>query len=192
MRVMAALTIVLVGLTACGSDGDDTPTPTTASPSPGDGAPSQDLGTPADGAGRIVIGSLDVELSMKTCERDDAALPEGTAPAELVGIRATGVDEDGTPVLVDVRRFRTAGEVPTITDTVTVIEGPEDAPDSVLQAQRYEVAGVVSDARDPEADAPLLRLRAGAVTGEGMFAPPGAFADDEGLVEGRFVLGCER
>lgn len=191
MRVVVALTIALLGLSACGGDGDEEPASTTAA-RPADRVPAEPLGTPAEGTGRIVVGSLDVELSIETCERDDAAVPAGTAPAELVGIRATGSRDDGTSVLVDVRRFRTAGEVPTITDTVTVVEGPEEAPENVLQAQRYEVAGAVSDARDPQADDPLLRLGADAVTGSGVFAPPGAFADDEGLVTGRFAFACGR
>lgn len=185
--------MAVIALAACSGGETSAPsvpttTTTTVAPHPAADVP---LAPPERGAGRLVLGSsLDVTLEIETCVRDDAATPEGTAPAELVVVEAAGTRSDGVAVLVEVRRFRTAGELPTITDTVTVVEGDEAAPQRVLQAQRFEVGGQVTDARDPGADDPILRLRADSVSGEAVFGPPGAFAGDEGLVTGRFALGC--
>ena len=79
---------------------------------------------------------------------------------------------------------------PTITDTVRVVQGPADAPTSVLEAQRFEVDGLVTDPREPEASAPLLRITEAGIEATALFAVPGSFAEDGGLVEGAVSIAC--
>ena len=77
----------------------------------------------------MVLGtSLDVALDVETCTRDLGAQPDGEIPSEQVTVRATGERDDGVPVVLDLRRFRSQGAAATITDTVTVLEGTEAAP----------------------------------------------------------------
>lgn len=195
--VVAAL---LVGVIAagCSSSGDDDgvgassgatstepvvvvgPEPLTATVDP-----------PTDGMARVVMGAaLDVTLEVETCERDPGATPDGEVPAERITVVARGASADGTPVVLDMRRFVSQGAAPTITDTVTVLEGTEDSPERVLQAQRFEVGGTVTDLRDPDADDSLVRVTDAAVTATGVYAPPGGVAGDAGLVEGAVAVTC--
>ena len=196
MRMVLAVALALLtagctggsGDTDTDSDADDSPATTAAEPEP---AAVADLDPPADGRARLVIGSsLDLTLVVERCHRDLAAEPDGEVPSEQVTVVARGTGPDGEPVMVDVRRFRSQGASPTITDTVRVVEGPEDAPRRVLEAQRFEVDGLVTDPRDPAADDPLLRVTDREVHASGVFAPPGAFADDGGLVAGELAISC--
>ena len=49
---------------------------------------------------------------------------------------------------LSVRRYRSQGASPTITDTIRVTQGPVDTPTAVHEAQRFEVDGLVTDPRD--------------------------------------------
>jgi hypothetical protein len=150
-----------------------------------------ELDPPAAGRARVVLGSaLDVELAVQRCRVDLGALPEGEVPAERVSVVATGEATDGTSVTLELLRLASAGAAATITDTVRVTEGPADAPTRVLEAQRFEVRGVVTDPRDPEASGPLLTASGPTVEASGVFAPPGAFAADGGLVAGLVAVTC--
>lgn len=181
------------GMAACSSEdgGSTASTTTTAAAVAAEPLATTDLGSPVAGTARVVLGSsLDVTLEIAECRLDLDAQPAGQVPAELVGIEATGATADGTPVLLDVKRFRSAGAATTITDTVTVLEGTEESPVRVVVAQRFEVGGQVTDGRDPDADDPLLRVTQAAITATGVFAPPGAFAGDAGAVEGAVAIAC--
>ncbi|WP_436793593.1 hypothetical protein [Actinospongicola halichondriae] len=204
-RFAAGLAIALA-LTACGGadsgdgvdtssagpvvtgTGDVTPTP----PSTLGGVP--DIGA-AEGAALVFLpdasGGVDqIGLDVVSCANTPDADADGEVPAELLGVTATGIDADGTEVGLDVRRFRSQGASPTITDTITIVFGDPEAPDRVLVAQRFEVDGLVSDLRDPTADDPLLVVGPGGFEGRGLFGPPGGGVDAPELVEGVARATC--
>ena len=198
MRTVWAIAgvLVLAGCTAGSGNGSDGPASSTStSPDVSFEAPQpavvDDLGAPEPGRARAVLGSvLDVELTVEGCRIDLGAMPDGQVPAERIRVQAAGKRSDGTPVTLEVLRLASAGASPTITDTVRVTEGASDAPDRVLEAQRFEVGGLVTDPRDPEADEPLLVTSGPNVDASGVFAPPGAFAADGGLVAGLVSISC--
>lgn len=191
-RTVTALLVVVVSLGACGDDDDGSASSTTVA-----SAPIETVGTvapeaPPPGEARLVLGtSIDADLEITSCTVDLDAEPDGQVPATLVAVAASGTD-DGREVNLDLRRFRSAGASTTITDTITVAVGDPDAPEQALVAQRFEVDGVASDPRDPEADDPLVRVQSqsGLISARGVFAPPGAFAEDGGLVEGIVDANC--
>lgn len=184
-------------LAACGDDGtDDTATgadqtTTSVAAPPATLGPVIDIGTGPDAA-LVFLADVDgmIDLEITACSIDLDAEPEGQVPAELLGVSATGAMDDGTAVDLDVRRFRSVGASPTITDTVTIAFGDPEAPERVLVAQRFEVDGIVSDIRDPDADAPLLVVGPGGFEGRGLFAAPGADVEDGGAVEGVVRGSC--
>lgn len=191
MRAFVVTAALAVGLAACGDDAATTATTTTSAPSRVDALPTTDISEPGPGEAHVVLGtSLDITLVVETCTRDLGAQPDGQVPSEQVAIQASGARADGVPVLLDLKRFRSQGASPTITDTVTVLEGTEATPVRVLQAQRFEVDGQVTDPRDPEADDPLLRVTEQRIVARGLFAPPGSFAADGPLVEGSVSIAC--
>ncbi len=196
---MALLAFAGLAVMACG-DGDDVASPSTGSndetPTPAvtlggvpdiGAVPGTALVFLPDDAGQIAQLSLDVV----TCAISPDATPDGEVPAELLAATIAGATEDGTELNVDVRRFRSQGASPTITDTITIVFGDPDAPDRALVAQRFEVDGVVSDLRDPGATDPLLVVGPGGFEGRGLFAPPGAGVDASEIVEGVVRAGCE-
>lgn len=185
--------LIVVTIASCrGDEGDSSGSTTTSTAAvTAESLAVADLGTPTAGSARLVLGSsLDVTLDITACRLDLDAQPDGEVPAQLVGVQASGATVDGTPVLLDVKRFRSAGAATTITDTVTVLEGTEAEPVRVFVAQRFEVGGQVTDGRDPGADDPLLRITQAGITARGIFAPPGAFAGDAGAVDGALVIAC--
>jgi hypothetical protein len=197
MRTVWAIAGVLV-LAGCGGGGDPSSSAGTSSTSPDlafeapQPASVAALDTPTPGMARAVLGAVvDIELEVEGCEVDLDALPDGEVPAERIRVLATGEATDGAPVKLEVLRLASAGASATITDTVRVTEGPDDAPTRVLEAQRFEVKGLVTDPRDPDASGPLLTTTGGSVIeASGVFAPPGAFAADGGLVAGLVAIAC--
>lgn len=194
MRTMVAATVtamtasgLLVG--ACGGDGAVSSTAiTTTTQSIVEPAPEIPDFLPEPGTGVVVIGGGEaVTLEITDCTIDASAQPEGQVPAELVSATASGTTADGAELLVEVRRFRSLGASPTVTDTVTLVEGDPEAPDRALVAQRFEVDGLVTDLRDPDADDPLLRVSGPTIDGGGVFAAPG---DTSGSVEARLRVVC--
>lgn len=193
MRVAATI-VLLLAVAACAGD-DDAPPAADATTTVAPGVPEPlavDGVTPATpGQVRVALGSfLDATLPVEECVLDLGAQPDGQVPSQQVTVVARGESDDGRALTVDIRRFRSEGASPTITDTIRVVLGPEDAPERVLEAQRFEVDGLVTDPRDPDADDPLLRVTDGRVDGAGVFAPPGSFADDGGLVQGAVSVAC--
>ena len=171
-----AVGVVLL-LTACASDDGA---------EPADGTATSDLAPPSvpeppapgePGTGTIVVGSRAQPFEVTACRLEpDPAEPE--AARALLAVSGAGTTGRGDAFTVDVQRFATTlGEVTTYTDTVTY----ED-PARILQAQRIEVGGQVTDLRDPSATSALLRPRADGVSGAGLAGGPGDDADDEGVV----------
>jgi hypothetical protein len=77
-----------------------------------------------------------------------------------------------------VQRFAATGEVDTFTDTITYTDSAK-----ILQALRFEVAGEITDPRDPDARGVLLRTRPDGVSAAAVAGPPGSAGEDlEGLV----------
>jgi hypothetical protein len=177
----AALAWIAVGLvlllTACSSDDDASPAdapatsevgPPTAPAVPAAGAP---------GTGTIVVGGTASAFDVTSCllEPDPA---DPAAARALLAATGAGTTARGDAFTVEVQRFATTlGEVTTYTDTITY----ED-PARILQAQRIEVGGQVTDLRDPSATSALLRPRPDGVSGAGLAGAPGDDADDEGVV----------
>ena len=198
MRTMVAATVLAacVGavLTGCGSGSEPDDAASGAQPTTTSVAPSiEPTGElpdflPDPGSGVLVLGRAEaVTLEVTACSIDPAAAPDGQVPAELLSLTASGTTADGVAVTLDVSRFRSLGASPTVTDTVTVVEGDPGQPDRALVAQRFEVAGQVTDLRDVDADDPLLRITGSSVEGGGVFAPPG---ETTGSVEGRLRVVC--
>ena len=195
MRTLVALATSMVLLACSSGSGGSEAAPADSSPAQAYEEPEpaavDEIGAVDPGTARVVLGSvLDATLQVTSCELDPGAEPQGEIPAERLVLRAEGQGSDGAPILLEVLRLASQGASSTITDTVLVTEGPEDAPTRILEAQRFEVGGLVTDPRDPVADEPLLRVTGQEVAAAGVFAPPGAFAVDGGLVEGLVAASC--
>lgn len=199
MRTIAAfLLLVPCLLTACGADDEGAsptdPPLTTVDEGAADRVEQladDEVADAAPGTVRAVLGqTLDATLEIRSCTIDPAAASEDGTPAELVVVDAAGTGEDGRAVELAIRRFRTVGVEATITDTITVVVGDPDSPEVAVVAQRFEVGGRVTDPRDPGQDDPLLTVTGDRIEAQGRFGPPGAFADDGGLLEGVVVARC--
>lgn len=172
-----AVGVVLL-LSACTSDDDDagpageTATSELAAPSVPEAPAATEPGT-----GTIVIGAAAQPFDVTACDLEpDPEEPE--AARALLVVTGAGSTSRGDAFMVEVQRFATTlGDVTTYTDTITY----ED-PARILQAQRIEVGGQVTDLRDPSASTALLRPRADGVSGAGLAGAPGDDADDEGVV----------
>lgn len=167
----------LAGLAACsGGDGDDDGATlgSTEAPSP-PAIPDVPDPSPA-GTGVVVVGGTSSSFAVTSCQLE----PDPAAPAAaraMVTIAGAGTTASGVAFTIEVQRFATGTDVVTFTDTVTYADSGR-----ILQAQRIEVNGEVTDLRDQGAASALLRTRAGGVSAAGLAGPPGGSASDEGLV----------
>lgn len=169
----------LVAVSACSSssgDGDDAgaPDPTVA----GDAdATVPDIPPPSPaGTGVVVVGGTTSSFVVTACRLE----PDPTQPAgarALVEVDGAGTTGSGVPFTIEVQRFATGTDVVTYTDTITYSDAGR-----ILQAQRVEVSGQVTDLRDPKAATALLRTREGGVSAAGLAGGPGDAAGDEGLI----------
>src|SRR5690606_3117790 len=105
----------------------------------------------APGTGTLVLGGASQTFEVTDCRLEpDPSEPE--AARALLSVTGAGTSARGDAFTVEVQRFATTmGETTTYTDAITY----ED-PARILQAQRIEVAGEVTDLRDPSASSPLL------------------------------------
>lgn len=165
-----------MALAACrdGAEDDGATLGTTAVPAPvtipAPPSPS------AAGSGVVVVGGTTSSFAVTACRLEpDPAAPE--AARALVELTGAGTTASGVAFTVEVQRFATGSEVVTYTDTVTYTDSAR-----ILQAQRIEVNGQVSDLRDPKASSPLLRTRSGGVAAAGLAGAPGDGPDDDGVV----------
>jgi hypothetical protein len=171
-----ALLAALALLTACGgSDGDDDgaslgetapPSVVTAPPLPP---------TPAPGNGTVVVGGTTSQLSVSQCRLEPAPDDAST----LLVVTGAGTTASDVPFQIEVKRFANDSEVAeTFTDTISYSDTAR-----ILQVQRYEVDGEVSDLRDPGARGTLLRVRPDGLSATGLAGPPGSGGQDtEGIV----------
>jgi hypothetical protein len=177
--------VVLLG--ACSSSSDDDGADLAPSGSGDIAAPAvPDVPAPsAAGAGTIVVGATTSTFEVTGCRLDpDPAAPE--AARALVVATGAGTTSRGDPFTVELQRFATTlDDVVTYTDTIAYTDAAR-----ILQAQRIEVGGQVTDLRDPDASSSLLRPRADGVSGAGLAGPPGGSAADEGVVGLAVDLTC--
>lgn len=126
------------------------------------------------GTGVVVVGGASSSFAVTECQLDGAA----AEASFLVRVSGEGTTGGGVPFQVEAQRFTTGGEVETFTDTISYSDTAR-----ILQVQRFEVSGEVTDLRDPDARGTLLRVRPDGVSAAGLAGPPGAVAgEDEGIV----------
>lgn len=176
VRWLVVAALVVAGACSGSSDGEDAggPDPTAAG---AEIARVPDIPAPSPpGTGVIVVGGTSSSFAVTTCrlEPDPAQPPAARALIELDGAGTTG---SGVPFTIEVQRFATGTDVVTYTDTITYADAAR-----ILQAQRVEVGGQVTDLRDPRAATALLRTRDGGVSAAGLAGGPGGGADDDGLI----------
>ena len=176
-RPVALLVIALVVAACSGSDdGDDgeslgdTVAPTEVT------APDIPAASPA-GTGVVVVGGTSSSFAVTRCELEPG-VAEGATTTLLV-VTGAGTTGGGIPFEVEVQRIATGtAAAETFTDTVTYSDTAR-----ILQLQRFEVDGEVSDLRDPSARGTLLRVRPDGVSAAGLAGPPGTGGQfDEGIV----------
>jgi hypothetical protein len=128
------------------------------------------------GTGVVVLGGATSSFAVTSCRLEpDPAVP--AAARTMVELAGAGTTASGVTFTIEVQRFATGTDAVTFTDTVTYADSGR-----ILQAQRIEVNGEVTDLRDARAATALLRTRAGGVTAAGLAGPPGGSATDEGLI----------
>ena len=181
-----ALLVILVGLTACsdgGEGGDDGAEIGSTSSLAPVVAPELPAPSPA-GTGVVLIGGSSASFAVTGCELDGT---EGDGvTTELVRVTGEGTTSSDVPFEVEAVRTSTAGAAETFTDLITY----EDT-GRIVQVQRVEVAGEVTDLRDPDGRGPLLRVRPDGVAATGIAGPPGTVAgEDPGLVGLAFDATC--
>lgn len=184
-RVLLLVPFVVLAIGACSGGDDDGGAATSggSSTSTGRGVPPT-LPTSEPGHGAIALGSevqeFDIESCAPTPARDE---PEGART--VFALKGSGKATRGGTFTVEVQRFQTKATATTFTDTISYRD-----PARILQAQRIEVDGVVSDPRDPNAATPLLLIDGSHLAASGTFSVPGGTADDGGLIAGRLDATC--
>jgi hypothetical protein len=181
-----ALLVIIVGATACsdGGDGGDDGAEigSTSSLAP---VVAPDLPAPSPaGTGVVQIGGSSASFAVTECELEGT---EGDGvTTELVRVTGEGTTSSDVPFQVEAVRSSTAGTVETFTDLITYSDTGR-----IVQVQRVEVAGEVTDLRDPDARGTLLRVRPGGLAATGIAGPPGTVAgEDPGLVGLAFDATC--
>jgi hypothetical protein len=168
-------------LAACSDDGggasEDGP-PTTGVRVDATLPPIDDV---AAGEGALVLDGRAYALDIRVCTLAPAVDPTTQISTELA------IDaDDELGVAVSLTRSVAPGDVPTVSDRVTiVVDGV------VAEANRAEVNGRFIDLFAEGALTPLISVDGEVVTAEGVFGPPGARPGDPGLVEGSLVLRCQ-
>lgn len=181
---LALAMVVLLAASGCSSGGEDDGATlgSTAAPTAPTvpGLPA----APATSTGVVVLGGTTSSFAVTTCRLEpDPAEPEGARA--LISLEGAGTTGSGVAFTVEAQRFATGTEVVTYTDTVTYSDAAR-----ILQAQRIEVGGQVTDLRDPKAATALLRTQAGGVTAAGLAGAPGDGPDDEGIIGLALTATC--
>lgn len=128
------------------------------------------------GSGSLVVGGTTGSFTVTSCRLEpDPADP--VSARVVVAVAGVGTTASGVAFTIEVQRFATGDDVVTFTDTVTYADTAR-----ILQAQRIEVRGQVTDLRDAKATASLVRTRKDGVTASGLASAPGDGADDGGLM----------
>lgn len=174
---LASASLALTMLAACSGGGADDDGATLGSTEAPVAATVPDVPDPSPaGTGVVVVGGTSSSFAVSSCrlEPDPASPAAARAMVELAG---AGTTASGVAFTIEVQRFATGTDVVTFTDTITYTDSAR-----ILQVQRIEVNGEVTDLRDTRAASALLRTRADGVSAAGLAGPPGGSASDEGLV----------
>lgn len=177
-RLLLLPVLALAVVTACGGDGGDggddgaslgspaAPTPVTAPALPEPSPPR---------TGTVVLGGASSTFSVTECVLE----PTAADATVLLTVTGAGTTAGGIPFQIEVQRFAADSAVAeTFTDTITYNDTAR-----ILQLQRFEVDGEVSDLRDPDARSTLLRVRPDGFSASGLAGPPGTGGDErEGIV----------
>jgi hypothetical protein len=179
--VSAAVVIALLFAGCSSGSGGDAGAPTGTG---GGGTPST-MGRPTvpalparsrPGTGVVVVGGTTSSFAVTACRLEpDPAEPAGARA--LVKLAGAGTTGSGVAFTVELQRFATGSTVVTYTDTVTYTDAAR-----ILQIQRVEVNGQVTDLRDPKASSALVRTRADGVTASGLASAPGDGPGDGGII----------
>lgn len=171
----------LCALAGCsGDDGD----PSTASATTEAAPTSATLPDGVEpGRGALVLDGHATVLTVTSC-----ALEPATDPTTGVTTELAVAADDGTGLTVDLARSSFTADVPSVTDTVVVV----DESGAELESSRVDRDGLLIDLRLPNPVGPLIDVdaEAGIVRAEGVFGPPNATADDPGNVDGSLLLRC--
>ncbi|MEO7429766.1 MAG: hypothetical protein ABIY48_10360 [Acidimicrobiales bacterium] len=179
-RRLVAAAVSAAAVVGC-SGGGQSATP----PGTGDVGTASTLGRPEvprlpppsrAGTGVVVVGGTTSSFAVTDCRlAPDPAAPTGArALVSLVGAGTTG---SGVAFTVELQRFATGTAVVTYTDTLTYTDAAR-----ILQVQRIEVNGQVTDLRDPKVASALVRTRSNGMTASGLASAPGSGATDGGLI----------
>jgi hypothetical protein len=176
-RLLPLVALVLLAACSGGGDGDGdddgaslgvTAAPTEVT------APGVPAASPP-GTGVVVVGGASSSFAVTECRLEPG---EAAGTSFLLRVAGKGTTGGGVPFEIEVKRFATATSVETFTDTISYSDTAR-----ILQVQRFEVAGEVTDLRDPDARGTLVRVRPDGVSAAGVAGPPGAVAgEDEGIV----------
>jgi hypothetical protein len=176
LPVAAAAFAALASCSDGGSDGADEGSPVTGQPSPPTLPGDAEAGT-----GSLVLDGRGYLLEIRAC-----TLVPTTDPATGVTTDLAIDADDSLGVAVSITRTTTEGDVPTVNDTVTVVQ-----PDGTVQeANRADIGGRIVDLLTEGALTPLLSVEGDLVTGSGVFGPRGARPGADDLVEGALIVRC--
>jgi len=175
------LALALLLATACGDDGAEPAAVTTTSTSaPVPATLPDDVEV---GRGALVLDGHGVVLTVTAC-----ALEPVTDPATGVTTELTAAAEDGTGLTVDIVRSSFTAAVPSVTDTIRVIE----TDGTTIESSRVDRDGLQIDLRLPNPVGRLLEVdvEAGLLRAEGVFGPPEGTGEDPANVDGELLLRC--
>jgi hypothetical protein len=137
-------------------------------------APSPPAASSA-GTGVVLIGELPASFEVTECDLDSG---ETGATGQLLHLAGAGSRANGVPFTVEAVRSASEDAAEAFTDLITYADTAR-----ILQVQRSEVAGEVTDLRDPDARGTLLRVRPDGLSATGIAGPPGTSAPEgPGLV----------
>lgn len=180
-----ALVPVVLALVAIGCSSSSAGDGTTAAPGGTGGGTAPTIAGPEvpavpppspAGTGVVVVGGTMSSFAVTACRLEpDPAETEGART--LVAVAGAGTTGSGVAFTIELQRFATGTDVVTYTDTVTYSDSGR-----ILQAQRIEVNGQVTDLRDPKASMSLVRTRSNGMTASGLASAPGDGPDDGGLI----------
>lgn len=172
---------LVVAACSGGGDGDDD------GASLGDTLPPTEITIPdipaesSPGTGVVVVGVVPSSFAVTACQL------EPVDAGQLLRVTGAGTTGRGDPFQVEVLRFASAtAAAETFTDTVTYSDTAR-----ILQIQRFEVAGAVTDLRDPDARGTLLRVRPDGLAAAGLAGPPGTSSGSDGNDEGIVGLALD-
>jgi len=168
LRHVVPLLAVVVAAACTGDDAADggAGLGTTSSIAP-PAAPAVPDESPA-GTGVVLIGELAASFEVTAC---DLSAEDGGDTGQLLRITGSGSRGNGVPFTVEVVRSATDEAAEAFTDLITYADTAR-----ILQVQRSELGGVVTDLRDPDARGTLLRVRPDGLSATGIAGPPGTSA----------------